>query len=148
MTYTINSLGFSLYPVKTRDGTMVSRLETPLTLAGEFPLALFVEETSAGFHVFDEGLTYHNLLTLGLGWDCLTTSIRIIAEKQTGVTFSDQGVLEAWGAKEEAPRLVACCMAAMINLDQWVSSGFEEKYSKSCRGKRLNFLMGESCAFS
>ena len=131
MTYSLESLGFALSPVQTRDGTAVCRLETPLTLAGAFPLELFVEETPEGCHVFDEGLTYFNLLALGLDDDSgrLAASIRAVVEKEAGVTFSDQGELEASGPLEEAPRLVARCLASLTRLDQWVLSVLDQRQS-------------------
>ncbi len=131
MACSFESLGYSLSPVQTRDGTAVCRLETPFTLAGAFPLELFVEETPEGCHVFDEGLTYFNLLALGLddgnGW--LAAAVRAVVEKESGVTFSDQGVLEASGPLEEAPRLVTRCIASLIRLDQWVLSVLDQRQS-------------------
>lgn len=131
MTYSLDSLGFALFPVKTRDGSRICRLETPFLLAEAFPFDIFVEETPLGFHVFDEGLTYHNLLSLGLnvGEGKRLKSIRSVVGKASDVRFSDQCMLEALGPVEAAPRLVAGYIASLIRLDQWVFSVFAKQSS-------------------
>ncbi len=126
MTYSLESLGFSLSSVPTRDGTKINRLETPFRLAGEFPFDIFLEETPAGIHVSDEGLTYHNLLSLGLdaGQGCLWKALRSLVEKEAGVTLSDQGRIEAFGPVATASEVVARYIAALIRVDRWVHASF------------------------
>lgn len=60
----LDQLGFNLFPVETVDGTEVFRLQTGFRLADKYPFDIFVEDTARGFHVWDEGLTYHNLLSI------------------------------------------------------------------------------------
>ena len=124
MTISLDSLGFSLHPVKTRDGSAVFRLETAFKLADEFPLDIFVEETSAGFHIFDEGLTFHNLLSLGVKLQTpeQLDSLRAVIGQYAPVTFTEQGTIEVHGSDDHASDLVALFISALMGINQWVSS--------------------------
>lgn len=50
-------LGFQLYPVETRDGSKISRLDTPFLLDNEHPFDIFVEWQDGKLHLFDVGMT-------------------------------------------------------------------------------------------
>ena len=54
-------LGFQLYPVETRDGSKLMQLDTPFLLDNEFTFDIFVEWKDGELHLFDEGMTWHNI---------------------------------------------------------------------------------------
>ena len=60
-------LGFQLYPVETRNGSKLMRLDTPFLLDNEFPFAIFVEWKDGEFHLFDDGRTWHSIGLWGSG---------------------------------------------------------------------------------
>lgn len=124
MIVSLDSLGFSLYPVKTRDGSAVFRLETAFKLAAAFPLDIFIEETSTGFHVFDEGMTFHNLLSLGVRLQTpeQLNSLRTVIGQYAPITFTEQGTIEVYGSVDHAANLVALFISSTMGINQWLSS--------------------------
>lgn len=141
MTISLDSLGFSLYPVKTRDGSRIFRLETAFKLVGEFPFDIFVEETPVGIHIFDEGLTFHNLLSLGLDLNApgRLRSLRAVVGRYAPVTFTEQGMIEAFGDAQHTADLVVRYISAMIELDQWVFAVFAKQRSEANRVEEAIF---------
>ncbi|MDO4937256.1 MAG: hypothetical protein Q4E62_05000 [Sutterellaceae bacterium] len=119
--FTLESLGFALHPVKTRDRSRILKISTGFKLIDEFPFDIFLEEIEDQIHVWDEGLTYPNLFALNP--DLLNaTRLQEIANVVGlyGVTFLDCGVFEIYGPKNKAANVVCDYLAAMVNLDRWV----------------------------
>lgn len=120
---TLESLGFGLSPVETRDGSEVWQIETPFRLANEFPFDIFVEQIGNVFHVFDDGLTRHDLRALGIDLSDgeRVESLRRVIQKY-GVAFNKDFSFEAFGDIEHAGEILSKYLSAMVQLDFWGGS--------------------------
>ena len=128
----LEHLGFGLYPVETRDGSNIAQLVTGFKLFDEFPFDIYIEEVGNQIHVWDEGLTYPNLLAISP--DLVKASrINVIDDVvgMYGVAFEECGSFEIYGAKDKASDVVCDYLSAMINLDRWVVEIFARKPSKN-----------------
>lgn len=128
----LDQLGFNLFPVDTVDGTEVFRLQTGFRLADKYPFDIFVEDTARGFHVWDEGLTYHNLLSInpsivkGSRFNRIQEVVSVY-----DVSFTELGMFEAYGPSDKATDTVCDFISAMVGLDRWVLDIFSRKPEKN-----------------
>ncbi len=109
-------LGFQLYPVETRDGSKLMRLDTPFLLDNEFPFDIFVEWKDGELHLFDEGMTWHNIGAMGFRQDEENFKRYRDFMQENGVTVGADAVMSLSGMQTEAPDLVARFLTACVLL--------------------------------
>lgn len=121
MTLSLDTLGFSLYPEKTWDGSKILALEVPFTLLNGAPFDVFVEQISDKIHVFDDGLTMHEIVACGVDmrsrfkWEALR---RIVG--RWDVNLSHGGVFETYAPLENAEGAIGNYLRAMFCVDDWL----------------------------
>ncbi len=111
-------LGFQLYPVETRDGSKLMRLDTPFLLDNEFTFDIFVEWKDGELHLFDEGMTWHNIGAMGFRLNEENFNRYRAFIQENGVTVGDDAVLSLSGLQTEAQDLVARYLTACVLLDK------------------------------
>lgn len=111
-------LGFQLYPVETRDGSKLMRLDTPFLLDNEHPFDIFVEWKDGELHLFDEGMTWHSIGAMGYRLNEETFRRYRDFMDENGVTVGDDAVLSLSGSQMEAQNLVARFLTACVLLDK------------------------------
>lgn len=109
-------LGFQLYPVETRDGSKLFRLDTPFLLDNEFPFDIFVEWKDGELHLFDEGMTWHNIGAMGFRQDEENFQRYRDFMQENGVTVGADAVMSLSGLQTETPDLVARFLTACVLL--------------------------------
>ena len=111
-------LGFQLYPVETRDGSKLMQLDTPFLLDNEFTFDIFVEWKDGELHLFDEGMTWHNIGAMGFRLNEENFKRYRDFMQENGVTVGDDAVLSLSGLQTEAQDLVARYLTACVMLDK------------------------------
>lgn len=111
-------LGFQLYPVETRDGSRLMQLDTPFLLDNEFTFDIFVEWKDGELHLFDEGMTWHNIGAMGFRLNEENFKRYRDFMQENGVTVGDDAVLSLSGLQTEAQDLVARYLTACVMLDK------------------------------
>lgn len=111
-------LGFQLDRVETRDGSEVYRLDTPFLLDNEFTFDIFVEWKDGELHLFDEGMTWHNIGAMGFRLNEENFNRYRDFMRENGVTVEDDAVLSLFGLQTEAQDLVARYLTACVMLDK------------------------------
>lgn len=122
MTLSLEALGFGLRHVETRDNSRVFSLESPFRLLTESPFDVFVEHVGDKFHIFDDGLTLHEILVAGVDmssrykWESLR---KIVGN--WGVSFSRTGVFESYSSINRIEETTSNYLRAMISVDDWIA---------------------------
>ena len=111
-------LGFQLYPVETRDGSKLMQLDTPFLLDNEFTFDIFVEWKDGELHLFDEGMTWHNIGAMGFRLNEENFNRYRDFMQQNGVTVGDDSVLSLSGLQTDAQDVVARFLTACVLLDK------------------------------
>ena len=111
-------LGFQLYPVETRDGSKISRLDTPFLLDNEFTFDIFVEWQDGKLHLFDEGMTWHSIGAMGYRLNEENFKRYRNFMHENGVTVEDNAVLSLSGLQTDAQDVVARYLTACVLLDK------------------------------
>ena len=111
-------LGFQFYPVETRDGSKISRLDTPFLLDNEFTFDIFVEWKDGELHLFDEGMTWHSIVAMGFRLNDENFNRYRDFMQKNGVTVGDDAVASLSGLQTEAQDLVARYLTACVLLDK------------------------------
>lgn len=125
----LNSFGFDMYKVPTRDGSSVYKIDTPFLLADEFSLYIFVEKIGKNIHIFDEGCTIFDLRSLGIDFDDgrLNSFNRLLKSWNLGL---DGTSIESFETIDRAPILFSRYIAAMMSLDTWLRNNLQVKASR------------------
>ena len=121
MSISIEDLGFGLYPEETRDGSRLFSLESPFRLFNGAPFDVFVERNGDSFHIFDDGLTMHEIVSCGVDMSnhFRWAALRKIAEMRN-VSLSRSGVFEVYTSFEKAETAVANYLRVMFAVDDWL----------------------------
>lgn len=121
MTLSLEELGFGLRRIETRDGSLVFALDTPFMFITNASIDVFVEQIGDKFHIFDDGMTLHEVLTSGVDmssrykWDSLR---KIVGEWD--VNFSHSGTFERYSSADKARETTADFLRAMFSIDDWI----------------------------
>lgn len=121
MTLSLETLGFELRRAPTRDNSIVFTLETPFCWVTESPYDVFVEQINDKFHVFDDGLSMHEILVAGVDmesrykWDSLR---RIVSG--WNVNFNHTGGFESFSSMDKARETISNYLRAMNSVDEWI----------------------------
>ncbi len=122
MTLSLETLGFGLHPEATRDNSPLFAIESPFRLLNESPFDVFVEQTGDKLHIFDDGLTMHEIVAAGVDmsnrhkWD----SLRKLAGRRN-VSLSHSGVFESYAPMESAEVAVSNYLRTMFSIDDWIA---------------------------
>lgn len=94
MSISIENLGFGLYSEETRDGSELFALGSPFRMLNGAPFDVFVEKVGTSFHIFDDGLTMHEIVSCGIDMSShhKWAALRKIASMRN-VNLSRSGVL-------------------------------------------------------
>lgn len=121
MTLSFEKLGFGLYPEETRDGSELFALASPFRMLNGAPFDVFVEKVGNLFHIFDDGLTMHEIVSCGIDMSnhYRWSALRKIASSRN-VNLSRSGVFEAYTSFEKAEIAVENYLRVMFSIDDWL----------------------------
>lgn len=121
MSIAIENLGFGLFPEETRDGSELFALESPFRMLNGAPFDVFVEKIGNSFHIFDDGLTMHEIVSCGIDMSnhFKWSALRKIANARN-VNLSHSGVFEVYTSFENAETAVANYLRVMFSIDDWL----------------------------
>lgn len=121
MTFSLEKLGFNLYPEEARDGSELFALASPFRMLNGAPFDVFVEKVGNSFHIFDDGLTMHEIVSCGIDMSnrFRWSAIRKIANLRN-VNLSRSGVFEVYTSFDKAESAVANYLRTMFAIDDWL----------------------------
>lgn len=122
MSISIENFGFGLYREETRDGSELFSLESPFRMLNGAPFDAFVEKVGESFHIFDDGLTMHEIVSCGID---MTSHYRWAALRKIAgmrnVNLSRAGVFEIYTSFDKAETAVANYLRTMFAIDDWLA---------------------------
>lgn len=121
MSLTLENLGFSLFPEETRDGSTLFSFESPFRMLNGAPFDVFAERIGEIFHIFDDGLTMHEIVSSGVDMSghYKWAALRRIASSRN-VNLSRSGVFEIYARFDRVEEAVANYLRVMFAIDDWV----------------------------
>lgn len=133
MSISIENLGFGLYPEETRDDSELFALSSPFRMLNGSPFDVFVEKVGTSFHIFDDGLTMHEIVSCGINMSShhRWAALRKIASMRN-VNLSRSGVFEVYTSFTNAETAVANYLRTMFAIDDWLTEhAFESRAKKN-----------------
>lgn len=121
MSLSIERLGFGLSPEQTRDGFTLFSFDSPFRMLNGAPFDAFVEQIGDSFHIFDDGLTMHEIVSCGIDmssphkWAALRRMVSV-----RNVSLSHSGVFELYTKMDNVERAVSNYLRAMFSVDEWL----------------------------
>ena len=119
----LETFGFDLIPVETRDGSKVFSLNTPFVVLEDEKLDIFVEEVGSSLHFFDEGSLTFSLSGRGFSLSSLEgnspwTRLKKHLSTYDGIIF-DKGMIEYWGDIEDGSSSLTRYLSSLLSVEKW-----------------------------